>query len=366
MMRRYLSKGKYLKPKFSILTPSFNHEKFVGFFIESILKQSLEDFELIIVDDCSSDGNVGEILKYRDSRIKLIQHIYNQGINAALNTAFENASGEYLVFCASDDMLTPNALEVLYKMLYENPNFKAVYPSLVRIDKNGVKDHKRYGESENKTRIEHLYDLFMRGNYLTSPGMAMRRVDFEKILYPLDNAMCNYQDVQMHIKILLSGEIRILDDILVLYRFDPITNNISARNDRVIKREDMEVERLMDTFLAMRDIDLLKKVFTKEIASLNINPKENTIEYFLGRVALLSPIETRRMWGYHKVMESYSSREKAQLLKEMYDFDFKAYLGMLWNTEDKIKKKYHKYRRLFKILLGINIVLCGMIVWLIL
>ncbi len=76
-----------MNPKISILTPSFNHEKFVGFFIESVLKQTLEDFELIIVDDCSSDNNVNEILKFKDPRIKLIQHPYNQGINAGINTA---------------------------------------------------------------------------------------------------------------------------------------------------------------------------------------------------------------------------------------------------------------------------------------
>lgn len=354
-----------MNPKISILTPSFNHERFVGFFIESVLKQTLEDFELIIVDDCSSDNNVNEILKFKDSRIKLIQHPYNQGINAGLNTAFENASGEYLVFCASDDMLTPNALEVIYKAFSENPSVKAIYPSLIKIDENGVKDKERFGESENKTRAEHLYDLFMRGNYLTSPGMAMKTTDFKEILYPLDIAMCNQQDTQMHIKILLNGEIKILDDILVMYRFDPRTNNVSAGTDVAIKRGKMENERLMDTFLAMKDIDLLQKIFAKEIAKLGITPQEDMIEYFLGRMALFSPIETRQVWGYHKVMESYSTKESAKRLKDMYDFDFRTYLDLAHYTTDKTLAKYRKYKKLFKILLYTNIVLCGVIVWLI-
>lgn len=354
-----------LMPKISVLTPSFNHERFVGFFIESVLKQTLEDFELIIVDDCSSDNNVNEILKFKDPRIKLIQHPYNQGINAGINTAFENANGEYLVFCASDDMLTPNALEVIYKAFSENPSVKAVYPSLAKVDKDG----KRYGKNSIKknirTREEYLYHFFMYGNYLTSPGMAMKTTDFKEILYPLDIAMCNQQDTQMHIKILLNGEIKILDDILVMYRFDPKTSNVSARTDKAIKRENMEIERLMDTFLAMKDIDLLQKIFAKEIAKLGINPQEDMIEYFLGRMALLSPIETRQMWGYHKVMESYSTKESAKRLKDIYGFDFKAYLGMLYHTEDKIAKKYRKYKKLFNIFLGVNLVLCGVIIWLI-
>lgn len=354
-----------MNPKISILTPSFNHEKFVGFFIESVLKQTLEDFELIIVDDCSSDNNVNEILKFKDPRIKLIQHPYNQGINAGINTAFENASGEYLVFCASDDMLTPNALEVLCKALDKNPSLKAIYPSLVKIDENGVKDKERFGESENKTRAEHLYDLFMQGNYLTSPGMAMKTTDFKEILYPLDIAMCNQQDTQMHIKILLNGEIKILDDILVMYRFDPKTSNVSARTDITIRRENMEIERLMDTFLAMKDIDLLQKIFAKEIAKLGINPQEDMIEYFLGRMALLSPVEAIQVWGYHKVMESYSTKESAKRLKDTYGFDFKTYLDLAHYATDKTLAKYRKYKKLFKILLYTNIALCGVIVWLI-
>lgn len=352
-------------PKVSVLTPSYNHKKFVGFFIESVLEQSFEDFELVIVDDCSSDNNVNEIIKFKDSRIKLIQHPYNQGINATLNTAFENANGKYLVFCASDDMLMPNALEVLCKALDENPSLKAIYPSLVKIDENGMKDNKKFGDYKNKTRIEYIYEFFMRGNRLTSPGMTMKTTDFKEILYPLDIAMCNQQDTQMHIKILLNGEIKILDDILVMYRFDPKTSNVSARTDITIRRENMEIERLMDTFLAMKDIDLLQKIFAKEIAKLGISPQEDMIGYFLGRMALLSPVEAIQVWGYHKVMESYSTKENAKRLKDMYDFDFKTYLDLAHYTTDKTLAKYRKYKKLFKILLYVNIVLCGVIIWLI-
>ena len=66
------------------------------------------------MDDCSTDRNVEEIKKFKDSRIKLIVHTFNQGINASLNTAFKHSSGEFLVFCASDDKLYPNALEIMY------------------------------------------------------------------------------------------------------------------------------------------------------------------------------------------------------------------------------------------------------------
>lgn len=358
-------KGSFLKPKISILTPSFNHESYVGLFIESVLSQSFTDFELVIVDDYSSDNNINEIVKFKDSRIKLIRHSYNQGINAALNTAFENSSGEYLIFCASDDCLESHALEELYKALRENPQAKAVYPALTKIDMNGKKDNEKFMEIEHKSREEYIHRFFMANNYFTSPGMAMRRADFEQILYPLDRAMCNQQDTQMHIKILLHGDIKILDKPLVLYRFDSSANNISARTFVTTKRERAEIERLMDSFLEMRDIDLLKKVFKKEIADLGITPKEGQIQYFLGRMAMQSMIKERQIWGYHKIMESYSTKEGAENLKENYNFDFKQYLSLAGHIDDTIENKYRKYKKLFKILIYANIALCFIIVWLV-
>ncbi|ECB9992287.1 glycosyltransferase family 2 protein, partial [Campylobacter jejuni] len=106
--------------KISILTPCFNHEKYVSYFLQSVLEQSFSDFELIIVDDCSSDNSTKEIQKFKDPKIKLIKHEFNKGINATLNTAFENSNGEYIVFCASDDILEKNALEIIYKTFKDN------------------------------------------------------------------------------------------------------------------------------------------------------------------------------------------------------------------------------------------------------
>ncbi|EAW7552186.1 glycosyltransferase family 2 protein, partial [Campylobacter coli] len=98
-------------PKISILTPCYNHEKYISAYLQSVLSQTFNDFELIIVDDYSSDQSVKEIQKFKDKRIKLIKHSYNKGINATLNTAFKNSNGDILIFCASDDMFEFDALE---------------------------------------------------------------------------------------------------------------------------------------------------------------------------------------------------------------------------------------------------------------
>lgn len=336
-------------PKISILCPSFNREKYIGYFINSVLNQTFSDFELVIVDDCSTDNNVKEILKFKDSRIKLIQHDFNKGINATLNTAFENSSGEYIVFCASDDMLEKNALKAIHNALFKTSAL-AIYPALTMIDATNKKIEKI--EHKKRNRDEMLHKIFMEGNCLTSPGMSMKREIFEKILYPLDNSICNLQDVQMHIKLLLHGDILLLDDYLILYRFDPRTSNISKKSLATSIRENLEISKIMDTFLEA-DTKLLDQVFTKEIGESDITPKAELTAYFLGRMALKSDCLYRQMWGYHKIMDSYNTKEKANILKKEYGFEFKEYLDLISkidiNSEKKIdilRKKYKKYKRI--------------------
>ena len=92
------------KPKISIIALTYNHERFIKSAIEGFLAQSEKDFELIIVDDNSTDNTLKEAQKFNDERIKIIHNDYNKGINTAINVAFENSSGKYLTICSSDDI----------------------------------------------------------------------------------------------------------------------------------------------------------------------------------------------------------------------------------------------------------------------
>lgn len=344
--------------KISILCPSFNHQRFIADHIKSVLNQSFKDFELIIVDDCSTDDNVAQINKFSDPRIKLIKHEFNKGINAALNTAFENANGDYLMFLAGDDCLEPNALEVMTKEL-ENLDYIVFYPGIMRTDINGKKI-----ESFNvnvKDRFEILNTIFMEQNCLFSPGMVMRKDTFSKYLYPLDNSMCLHQDTQIHVKLLLNGEPKFLDENLILYRFDDNVGNIS-RSFISLSRDRMETEILMDTFLNIGDINLLKKIFAKEINKTKLEPKIEYLEFFLGNMALLSSEWYRKLWGYHTIMRSYNAKAKAEALKKEYNFEFKDYLNLIKfmcenNEVVKFRNKYKKYKKLSIALGGLSVVI---------
>lgn len=108
---------------------------FVGKTIESVLKQSYANWEMIIVDDCSPDDGAGinEVQRYQDARIILVENKINAGSSGARNTALRLAKGQYIAFLDSDDMWHPTFLEKQL-LFMKNKNASIVFSSYRRID----------------------------------------------------------------------------------------------------------------------------------------------------------------------------------------------------------------------------------------
>ena len=108
-------------PKVSIIVPVFNSERFLPKCLESILRQTMSDFELILVNDGSTDGSA-EICKgfvESDKRVRVI-HQVNSGAASARNSGMKDAKGEYIAFCDSDDIVSPMWLERMEKLAVKN------------------------------------------------------------------------------------------------------------------------------------------------------------------------------------------------------------------------------------------------------
>lgn len=101
--------------KFSVVIPIYNVEKYIGTLIESLQKQTLKDFEMILVDDGSPDksGEICDSYAKQDTRIHVV-HKKNEGVSAARNDGLLLARGKYVIFCDSDDWLPENALEAFF------------------------------------------------------------------------------------------------------------------------------------------------------------------------------------------------------------------------------------------------------------
>ena len=126
------------KPKISVIVPVYNVENYIDRCINSIINQTFEDLEIILVDDKSPDGSPQKCDEWgkQDGRIKVIHKSRNEGLGFARNTGLEYAMGEYVTFVDSDDWIDLNMYSDLYS-LCKQYNADIIYSGLKRINAKG-------------------------------------------------------------------------------------------------------------------------------------------------------------------------------------------------------------------------------------
>lgn len=122
----------------SIVTSAYNASSTIGRAVESLQSQTFQDWEVVIIDDCSTDNTAEIVQSYasKDTRIRLIQHDNNKGAGLARRTGISNIKGEWMTFLDSDDYLKPDCLEVLYSYAI-NYDIDIVSPGYISCEPNG-------------------------------------------------------------------------------------------------------------------------------------------------------------------------------------------------------------------------------------
>jgi glycosyltransferase involved in cell wall biosynthesis len=126
-----------LLPKVSVLMPVYNGELYLQEAIDSILNQTFRDFELLIIDDCSTDGSVDIAKAYTDPRVKVIANPYNQGLRVILNQGNRLAKAEYIARMDCDDISLPQRLAKQVEYLDRHPDIAIVGAQSIYIDPRG-------------------------------------------------------------------------------------------------------------------------------------------------------------------------------------------------------------------------------------
>lgn len=198
-------------PKASIIIPAYNAEEYIGETIRSILDQSFSDFELIIVDDGSTDGTADVIHSFTDSRIRYF-HQANSGRPAApRNRAIRSSRGELIFIFDSDDVMLPGKLEKTVELLAQAPTAGLAFTGFACIDEAGTIINPSFlGTSWTlgdlpKTPIGDGGELIdsraalralAASNYLGTSGVAIRRKVFDVVGY-FDEEVRNSDDFLM-------------------------------------------------------------------------------------------------------------------------------------------------------------------------
>lgn len=193
----------------SIITPSYNTAEFISETINSVLSQTYINWEMIIVDDCSSDNTTEVVASFKDSRIKYIQNNKNCGAAICRNKAISAAKGKWIAFLDSDDLWLPHKLERQINFMNKN-GYHFSYTDYCEIDEQSNPNGKIVTGPEQINKRK-MYDFCW-------PGCLTVMYDADYIgKIHIENLKKN-NDYAMWLKIVKRADCYLFDEILAKYR----------------------------------------------------------------------------------------------------------------------------------------------------
>ena len=227
-------------PRVSVIIPTYDRADILPRAVDSVLGQTFEDLELVVVDDASMDETPHVLAEYDDDRLHYVRHSENQGGSAARNTGLEHATGEYVAFLDSDDAWRPRKLDrQVAELDRRDDDWVAVYcdaefvtddPHPIRTAATRLLDQVG-GPNPPSEGGEELVRYVLADELHTSAGSTLlaRRETVEAI-DGFDESFDRFQDPEFLIRLLRQGQLAYVDDTLV-DRFespDPAPDRLAA------------------------------------------------------------------------------------------------------------------------------------------
>ncbi len=200
-------------PTVSVIIPAYNQGRFLGDAIESVLAQTYPDFEILAVDDGSTDDTAVVAQSYTDPRVRYI-YKENGGLSSARNAGLRQAAGEYISYLDSDDCFLPAKLTRLVGELEANPQIGLVAGQALLIDEHG----RQLGKLFDRPLPENPAGLLL-GNPLHVGSVLLRREWQERAGF-FDETLRSYEDWDMWLRLALAGcRMSYAPEPVSLYRF---------------------------------------------------------------------------------------------------------------------------------------------------
>jgi len=217
------------KPLVSIITPCYNHEKYLDDYFKSILNQTYDNIELIIIDDASKDGSKKVIrsyeneLKNRFVNFKFIDHKKNIGLVKNCNLGLELSKGKYIAIFASDDIMLKNRIEINVEFL-ENNDYGMAYSDGYKVKENfSYCDINNFDNKfldflvkEKNQCTGFVADKLLENNFIPAPTVMLKREVFDKV--GTYDERLSFEDYEMWLRIAEKYKIGFINEPLVFYR----------------------------------------------------------------------------------------------------------------------------------------------------
>jgi len=264
-------------PIVSICMASYNHAPFIRTAVESVLRQTFADWELVITDDGSTDGTLAALDGITDNRLRIEGFPENRSACVALNHCIRRARGRFIAVLNSDDAWAPDKLAKQLAVMDDQPQTAAVFTLAAMIDERGQPlpaDHpgQQTFNQPNRGRTEWLRRLIFNGNCLCHPSVLVRSEVYREVgLY--DECMAQLPDLDMWIRICLRYGIWVIQEPLTFFRLLDRERNASGNRPEVRLR--CTVENMLIALKSFRDkpADMAAVLRSASSESANANAK---------------------------------------------------------------------------------------------
>ncbi|MDX2442054.1 MAG: glycosyltransferase family 2 protein [Desulfobacterales bacterium] len=255
-------------PLISVLIPLFNHQKYIIQCLESILKDSYANKEIIIIDDASSDKSSTIV----DDWIKINNHIitvkfhkspYNKGLCSTLNDLIDMSSGQYLVMLASDDYLLKDGIQKRLDFLKTNPDKCAVIGDCIVVDEQGKTIYSsglfdlRKANYKNYFNDYGLKKEILHNFAIPGPVLMVKKTFYEEIGKYDESLLC--EDWQFYVKTIALNKLGFIDFKVSAYRWD--NNNSCLNRSLYIKRIMGVCFTILENYHRFRKNDKLRLLY---------------------------------------------------------------------------------------------------------
>lgn len=239
------------KDLISIIVPTYNREKTIKKSIESLIKQTYEMIEIIIVDDGSTDDTEKVVSRIKDSRVRYVKLPENKGACYARNIGIKEAKGKYIMFNDSDDTFVNNKVELQYKNIIENKSDMDFCKLKIHSDDKVVEVPSQ--EQMQNIEVQGIVAELCNANFISTQSFLVKKSVIEKYLF--DEGLPRFQDYDLMLRMVPHVKVSFTDMFLAdLYRQ---TDSISRSNVKLSKAVGIMFAKNYD--LNKKNMDALKQ-----------------------------------------------------------------------------------------------------------
>jgi len=262
------------RPKVTVFIPVFNREQYIGDAIDSILAQTFTDFEILLIDDASTDHSVDIIRSYADSRLRLLCNDVNLGIPKTRNKGVENARGHYIAMLDSDDRAYPHRLEKQVAFLDSHPDYAQVGSWCRMMDAQG---HPLKRIKRQPTFPDDIHAQFLFRCAMSNRSIMARTAILQEYGYRNDFPRC--QDYELHVRLAKRYKLGNLPECLVYGRVHSQQITVKTNDLGNKKKQDIVMRQLQELGVSFTQDDLQPHLTLSRMRKIHFVPDREYLEW---------------------------------------------------------------------------------------